>query len=85
MSDTIERLRAVRARLDAARAEMSAMDAEWRRLVWLPYPDPDKAVDSYLLPAAYAQGAAIESRKRAAVLCEEYMDLAMELAEEVCR
>ena len=32
MSNTIERLRAVRVRLDAARAVAPTLDAEWRRL-----------------------------------------------------
>jgi len=77
MSDTIERLRAVRARLDAARAEMSAMDAEWRRRRAMVRCGGAEAAEAFKAWSGW--------RGELDALEEEYTDLAMELAEEVCR
>ena len=71
MSDTIERLRSVRVKRDAARAE--AVELE----------DRIAAEDHEYLP--YDKAAWHAHQGELDALEEEYIALAMELAEEVCR
>ena len=88
MTDTIERLRAVRVKRDVARTEATTLEERAAQLFndFLPYQNERGPIaDSYRLPAAKARIAWDAHRIDLAALEAEYIALAMELADEVCR
>jgi len=77
VSDVVDRLRAVRQKLDAARAEAPTLDAEWRRRRAMVRCGGAEAAEAFKAWSGW--------RGELDALEEEYTELAMELAEEVCR
>jgi len=78
MSDTIERLRAVRVKLDAARATQKEALDKFSIAITL------ASAEGHPLPG-YDRITGLANRLAFDALEEEYTELAMELAEEVCR